>query len=37
MQRIRDAVAPVYDRHAETIGTNVVDGIRDALAELRSN
>ena len=37
MQRIRDAVAPVYDRHAETIGVDVVDGIRQALAELRAN
>lgn len=37
MQRIRDAVAPVYDRHAETIGVDVVDGIRGALADLRGN
>ena len=37
MQRIRDAVVPVYDRHAETIGVDIVSGIRSALADLRSN
>lgn len=37
MARIREAVAPVYDRHSETIGADVVSGIREALAELRAN
>ena len=37
LERIREAVAAVYDRHAETIGEDVVEGIRTALAELRSN
>lgn len=37
MERIRSAVAAVYDRHAETIGVDVVDGIRGALTELRAN
>ena len=37
MQRIRDAVAPVYDRHAETIGIDIVEGIRGALSDLRGN
>lgn len=37
MERIREMVAAVYDRHAETIGAEVVDGIRTALDEIRSN
>ena len=37
MEQIREAVAAVYDRHAETIGEDVVAGIRTALDELRSN
>ena len=37
MELIRDAVAAVYDRHAETIGEDVVEGIRTALTELRAN
>ena len=37
MEQIREAVAAVYDRHAETIGEDVVAGIRTALDELRAN
>lgn len=37
MERIREAVGPVYERHAETIGADVVNDIREALAELRGN
>lgn len=36
MERIREAVAGVYEEHAETIGRDVVDGIQAELAEIRS-
>ncbi len=36
MERIREAVAGVYEEHAETIGRDVVDGIQAELAEVRS-
>ena len=36
MERIREAVAGVYEKHAETIGRDVVEGIQAELAEIRS-
>jgi len=36
MERIREAVAAVYDEHAETIGRDVVESIQAELAEIRS-
>lgn len=35
LQRIREAVAGVYDRHAETIGQDVIDRMMAELATLR--
>ena len=35
LKRIREATSAVYDRHAETIGKDVVDAMRAALAKLR--
>ena len=35
MAEIRERVAPVYERHAETIGADVVERMQAALAELR--
>ncbi len=35
VERIREATAGVYDRHAESIGQDVVDAMRAALAALR--
>jgi tripartite ATP-independent transporter DctP family solute receptor len=36
MERIREAVAGVYDTHAATIGADVVEGIRAELETIRS-
>ena len=36
MERIREAVAGVYDKHAETIGRDVVEGIQAELDTIRS-
>jgi TRAP-type transport system periplasmic protein len=35
LERIREATAAVYDRHAETIGKDVVDAMRATLAAIR--
>ena len=35
LERIREAVAGVYDRHAETIGQDVIDRMQAELATLR--
>lgn len=35
-ERIRERVRPVYERHAETIGEDVVDRMLSALEEIRS-
>jgi TRAP-type transport system periplasmic protein len=35
LERIREATEAVYDRHAETIGKDVVDAMRAALAAIR--
>ena len=35
--RIRDAVKPVYDRHAETIGKETVAKMQETLAQIRKN
>jgi tripartite ATP-independent transporter DctP family solute receptor len=36
MERIRESVAGVYEKHAETIGRDVVEGIQAELDEIRS-
>jgi tripartite ATP-independent transporter DctP family solute receptor len=36
MERIREAVAAVYEKHADTIGRDVVDNIQAELSEIRS-
>ncbi len=37
MERIREAVAGVYETHAATIGTDVVEGIQAELDRIRSD
>jgi tripartite ATP-independent transporter DctP family solute receptor len=37
LERIREAVAGVYDRHAETIGQDVIDRMMSELAAIRDN
>ena len=35
MERIREAVQPVYEKHADEIGRDVVDAVQAALAKIR--
>ena len=35
MERIREAVQPVYEKHSATIGADVVEAVQAALAEIR--
>ena len=35
LERIREAVQPVYEKHSETIGSDVVNAVQEALAEVR--